>query len=182
MPSGEEVARLFLGSQAPVVRTRTRGPGEQGRFVDRSPRPSSPSLQEAPLTLKPLVVLVNKRTASASEIVAGALRDGCRATVVADRAPAPPLPNLLSLTSGGRKRGGGEGATFGKGLIQSVYELSDGSGMVVTVGEYILPGGAKIDGVGVVADFTGPHMPSLQDQEDAIQACRVNNKPGDTRE
>lgn len=69
-------------------------------------------LQELPLT-----VLVNQRSASASEILAGALRDNCRAVV----AGAP---------------------TFGKGLIQSVYELSDGSGLAVTVGKYLTPAGA----------------------------------------
>ena len=59
-------------------------------------------------------MLVNKSTASASEIVAGALKDNCRASLAGD-------------------------TTFGKGLIQSVYELSDGSGLVVTVGKYVTP-------------------------------------------
>jgi len=55
-------------------------------------------------------VLVNDHTASAAEILAGSLKDNCRAVLV-----------------GGR--------TYGKGLIQSVYELTDGSGLVLTVGE-----------------------------------------------
>lgn len=64
----------------------------------------------------PVVLLVNGSTASASEILAGALKDNCRAVVAG-------------------------GPTFGKGLIQSVYELSDASGMAVTVGKYFTPAG-----------------------------------------
>jgi len=63
--------------------------------------------RQEPITKKPLVVRVNGRSASASEILSGALQDNCRAILVGKR-------------------------TFGKALIQSVYELSDGSGMVLT--------------------------------------------------
>lgn len=63
------------------------------------------------------MLLVNGNTASASEILAGALKDNCRAVVAG-------------------------GPTYGKGLIQSVYELSDASGMAVTVGKYLTPAGA----------------------------------------
>ena len=65
----------------------------------------------------PAELLVNGSTASASEILAGALKDNCRAVVAG-------------------------GPTYGKGLIQSVYELSDASGMAVTVGKYYTPAGA----------------------------------------
>ena len=64
-----------------------------------------------PETSRPLTVLVNGGSASASEILAGALHDAGRATLVGDK-------------------------TFGKGKIQSVFELSDGSALFVTVARY----------------------------------------------
>jgi C-terminal processing protease CtpA/Prc len=92
----------------------------------------------------PLVVLVNGRTASAAEIVAGALRDNCRAPLVGAR-------------------------TFGKGLIQSVYELSDGSGVVMTVGRYVRPSGVEIDQRGIAPDFAT--FPGLEAAQAALGAC-----------
>lgn len=89
----------------------------EGRAAPSAPPPTE---RTAPLTRKPLTVLVNEHTASASEIVAGALQDNCRAVL-----------------AGGR--------TYGKGLIQSVYELSDGSGLIITVGKYLTPSGNDID-------------------------------------
>lgn len=86
----------------------------------RDAPPDTPLAPGPPLTSAPLLVLVNSHTASASEIVAGALHDNCRAVL-----------------AGGR--------TYGKGLIQSVYELSDGSGLVITVGKYLTPRGTDID-------------------------------------
>lgn len=98
------------------------------------------------LAAAPLAVLVDSHTASASEILAGALRDNCRAVLV-----------------GGR--------TYGKGLIQSVYELSDGSGLVLTVGKYLTPAGTDIDREGISPDFNT--MPSAQAADDAVAACKV---------
>ncbi|KAF9672566.1 hypothetical protein SADUNF_Sadunf11G0055500 [Salix dunnii] len=82
----------------------------------------------APLVKAPVIVLVNNKTASASEIVASALHDNCRAVLVGER-------------------------TFGKGLIQSVYELHDGSGVVVTVGKYVTPNHMDINGNGIEPDY-----------------------------
>jgi carboxyl-terminal processing protease len=72
----------------------------------------------------PVVVLVNGRTASASEIVTGALQDRHRATVVGTR-------------------------TFGKGVFQEVERLSNGGALDITVGEYFLPSGRNLGGGGV---------------------------------
>lgn len=72
----------------------------------------------------PLVVLVNENSASASEILSGALKENGRAT-------------LVGVT------------TFGKGIIQSVYPLSDGAGVKVTTAEYLSPDKNKIHEVGV---------------------------------
>lgn len=75
----------------------------------------------------PLVVLVNENSASASEILTGALKENDRAEIV-------------GVT------------TFGKGIIQSVYTLSDGQGVKVTTAEYLSPRKNKIHEVGVAPD------------------------------
>jgi carboxyl-terminal processing protease len=72
----------------------------------------------------PVVVLVNDRSASASEIVTGALQDRKRATVVGTR-------------------------TFGKGVFQEIEPLSNGGALDITVGEYFLPSGRNLGGGGV---------------------------------
>ncbi|HEY9689196.1 MAG TPA: carboxyl-terminal processing protease CtpA [Coleofasciculaceae cyanobacterium] len=76
------------------------------------------------LTNAPLVALVNRGTASASEILAGALQDSGRAQLVGER-------------------------TFGKGLIQSLFDLADGSGMAVTIAKYETPLHRDINQAGI---------------------------------
>ncbi len=71
------------------------------------------------LTWRPLVTLVNEGSASASEILSGALQDNKRGLLVGQK-------------------------TFGKGLAQSVRGLSDGSSMTVTIAEYLTPSGRDI--------------------------------------
>ncbi|MDC2976901.1 S41 family peptidase [Prochlorococcus sp. AH-736-E02] len=80
------------------------------------------------LTKKPLVVLVNEGSASASEIVSGAIKDNKRGKLV------------------GKK-------TFGKGLVQSMRTLVDGSGLTVTVAKYLTPNGIDINKSGIVPDI-----------------------------
>ena len=80
------------------------------------------------LTNKPLVVLVNEGSASASEIVSGAIRDNSRGKLV------------------GKK-------TFGKGLVQSMRTLIDGSGLTVTVAKYLTPNGTDINKFGITPDI-----------------------------
>ena len=75
-------------------------------------------------TTTPIIMLVNKGTASASEVLAGALKDDNRATIVGED-------------------------TFGKGLIQTVVPLSDGSALAVTVAKYQTPSGKDINKVGI---------------------------------
>ena len=80
------------------------------------------------ITKKPLVVLVNEASASASEIVSGAIRDNQRGKLV------------------GKK-------TFGKGLVQSMRTLIDGSGLTVTVAKYLTPNGTDINKFGITPDI-----------------------------
>ena len=80
------------------------------------------------ITNRPLVVLVNEGSASASEIVSGAIRDNKRGKLV------------------GKK-------TFGKGLVQSMRSLVDGSGLTVTVAKYLTPNGTDINKSGIVPDI-----------------------------
>lgn len=80
------------------------------------------------LTQKPLVVLVNEGSASASEIVSGAIKDNKRGKLVGKR-------------------------TFGKGLVQSMRTLVDGSGLTVTVAKYLTPNGTDINKSGIIPDI-----------------------------
>ena len=80
-----------------------------------------------PLTDDPLVILVNEVSASASEILSGAIQDNHRGQLVGEQ-------------------------TFGKGLVQSVRRLSDGSGMTVTISKYLTPSGRIIHREGIAPD------------------------------
>ncbi|MBE9053347.1 PDZ domain-containing protein [Nostocales cyanobacterium LEGE 11386] len=115
LQSGVEIARLWLNSGT-IVYTVNRQ-GIQGSFESFGPA----------LTDDPLVILVNQGTASASEILAGALQDNGRAQLVGE-------------------------TTFGKGLIQSLFELSDGSGLAVTIAKYETPKHRDINKLGIKPD------------------------------
>ena len=80
------------------------------------------------LTKKPLIVLVNEGSASASEIVSGAIRDNNRGKLIGEK-------------------------TFGKGLVQSMRTLVDGSGLTVTVAKYLTPNGTDINKFGITPDI-----------------------------
>ena len=61
--------------------------------------------------------------------------------------------------------------TYGKGLIQSVYELHDSSGLVLTVGKYLTPAKTDIDREGIQPDFR--NIPSPAAAEETIKACKM---------
>jgi carboxyl-terminal processing protease len=115
LQAGIAIARLWL-SQGTIVYTVNRQ-GVLDSFESFGPA----------ITDTPLVVLVNEGTASASEILAGALQDNGRAKLVGN-------------------------VTFGKGLIQSLFDLSDGSGLAVTVAKYETPNHHDINQLGITPD------------------------------
>jgi len=116
LQAGLDIARLWL-DRGTIVYTVNRN-GMMGSFD---------AFGQA-VTEAPLVVLVNQGTASASEILAGALQDNGRAQLVGER-------------------------TFGKGLIQSLFDLSDGSGLAVTVAKYETPNHHDINKLGITPDW-----------------------------
>jgi carboxyl-terminal processing protease len=113
------VASVFLDG-GPVVSYERRGA-----------KPRTLDAFEGGDTATPLVVLVNPSTASAAEVVAGALQDRNRAVVVGTR-------------------------TYGKGSVQEPSTLSDGSALELTVGRYLTPSGRALDGVGIEPDVVVP--------------------------
>ncbi|KAK1425377.1 hypothetical protein QVD17_20729 [Tagetes erecta] len=132
---GIEIAKLFLNEGDTVIYTAGREPQNVKSIV----------AERAPLITAPLIVLVNKNTASASEIVATALHDNCRAILVGER-------------------------TYGKGLIQSVFELHDGSGVVVTVGKYVTPNHLDINGNGIDPDYR--KFPAWNEVAERLSKCQ----------
>ena len=110
-----DIARQWL-NKGTIVSTRTR---EGIRDVRRA--------TGSAITDKPVVVLVNEGSASASEILSGALQDNNRAKLVGQK-------------------------TFGKGLVQSVRGLADGSGITVTIAKYLTPKGTDIHKNGIKPD------------------------------
>jgi carboxyl-terminal processing protease len=111
-----EIARMWLDNGTIVKTVDRKGGNENFRAV------------QGALTQLPMAVLVDGNSASASEILAGALKDNRRAQIVGAQ-------------------------TFGKALVQSVHSLSDGSGMAVTVAHYYTPNGTDIGHKGVTPDI-----------------------------
>ncbi|GLI59856.1 hypothetical protein VaNZ11_001844 [Volvox africanus] len=133
--SSIDIARLWLDGSPVVFNVSGREPDEiQSQLVDA---PGSA------LTHRPLAVLVNSGSASAAEILSGALHDNHRAVILGDT------------------------NTYGKGKIQSVFELQDGSALFVTVARYQTPNGTEIDRIGIVPDHSCvlPGAPASDDDE-----------------
>lgn len=123
--AGLAVADGLLDGE-PIVETQDRG-----GIADRQ------QASAGQLYGGPMLTLVNAGTASASEILAGALQDGGRSRLAGSR-------------------------TFGKGLIQTLINLSDGSGLAVTVARYLTPSGRDIQNQGIEPDVLLPQPEPLE--------------------
>lgn len=89
----------------------------------------------------PLVVLINKGSASASEIVAGAIQDSSKGVIVGE-------------------------TSFGKGLVQQIYPLSDNSAAIISTSEYYTPKGRVINNIGIEPDVS---ISEEADSEEDVQ-------------
>jgi carboxyl-terminal processing protease len=116
LQAGIEIARMWL-AKGVIVYT-----------VDRQGTQASFAANDTPLTADPLVILTDGGTASASEVLSGALRDNDRAKLVGTR-------------------------TFGKGLVQSLFALEDGAGLAVTIAHYETPNHIDIHKSGIQPDL-----------------------------
>jgi carboxyl-terminal processing protease len=134
MPAGVNVAKLFLPPKTRVISEVDKS-GRVTIYINDGVGSDTDA---------PLYLLVDKRTASASEILTAALQDNHRATVVGTR-------------------------TFGKGRIQNIQELQDGSGIAVTKAKYITPDGRDIHGVGITPDVESKTCGPEDGPEDCLR-------------
>ena len=112
---------------------------------DKSDKEEITKATEKPIINIPTVVLVNGYSASASEILAGALKDNGKATLVGTK-------------------------TYGKGIIQELHQLSDGSGLKITVSEYYTPNHNAIHKIGITPDV------EIDLSEDVKQQTTIQEK------
>lgn len=118
--TGVDVSRMLLDKGDIVLIADTEGV----RDIVSSEGPTLDSTT-------PLTVIVNRGTASAAEVLSGALQDSGRGVIIGE-------------------------SSFGKGLIQTLIPLSDGSALAVTTAKYQTPSGKDINGTGIQPDITLP--------------------------
>ena len=119
-----DVASLFLTEGTIVSYTRKN----DSEFVLESTKKKSDSA--------PMTVLINRSTASAAEVIAGALQDRNRAVILGEK-------------------------SYGKGTVQEIIDLTGGSKLEITIGKYRTPSGKVIDQVGIAPDLLVPENDSI---------------------
>jgi len=133
-----EVAEPFFAKDELIVYTQGRKASDREEFRSES--------GGAPLAL-PVAVLINAGSASAAEIVTGALKDTAKAVVVGER-------------------------SFGKGSVQSVFKLDNGEGLRLTTARYYTPGGVAIHERGIA-----PHVEVVMTPEEDAKLVRQRARP-----
>lgn len=112
--------------------------------VDRDSYKSTTRARYQQVTDKPIIVLINKGSASASEILSGALKDNHRATIVGEQ-------------------------SFGKGLVQEINKLPDEAGMNITIQRYLTPSGRDIHKKGITPDVVVELTKENAEAKDDVQ-------------
>jgi len=138
-----EISDVFLKSGI-IVLTRGKVKTQENKFMarDNGDEPTCP-----------ILILVNEGTASAAEIVAGALQDNGRAIVVGTQ-------------------------TFGKGSVQTVIPLDDGSALKLTMAKYYTPNGRSIQAEGITPDVTIKYQRPSEDKEVSEDRVRERDLKG----
>ncbi len=128
----EEVSDLFLDSGV-IVSTKGRHSSQNRKKM---------SSKSETVRDYPIIVLVNGGSASASEIVAGALQDNKRALILGSR-------------------------TFGKGSVQTILPMSDGTALRLTTARYYTPSGKSIQSLGIIPDIELAYVPPTEKEDKA---------------
>lgn len=147
-----EVTELFLPAEKIVVSVKGRdAEGAADEYLSK---------EKTPYNKLRMIVLVNGGSASASEIVAGALQDYSRAVILGTQ-------------------------TFGKGSVQTILQLTDGSGLRLTTAKYYTPSGRSIQNVGITPDILVENHPAGEPGEQAamlreadLEGHLENDSPG----
>jgi carboxyl-terminal processing protease len=140
-----DVAEPFFKKGELIVYTQGRKPADREDYKAEA--------EGAPLVM-PVAILINSGSASAAEVVTGALKDTGRAVVVGER-------------------------SFGKGSVQSVFKLKNGEGLRITTAKYYTPSGVSIHEKGIA-----PHVEVVMSPEEDSKLRRQRGRPDitDTKE